>query len=235
MSAEKAVLMRGCRIIDVSQPIGEKTACFPGDVPFSRKMTVSYEQSHTINLSALTMSPHVGTHADAPVHVRGTMGGESAKEDRQSNGEDETAATLPLEPFFGPVLVIDLAPHHEAIEFAQIEDVLSQLTKVPERIIFKTRQRIRYHVFENAYAYFTVGLVNSLAALGVKLIGIDTPSVDHVQSKSLEVHHALLAKNICWLENLDLTNAHAKEYVLIALPLKFTQLEASPVRAVLLD
>ena len=55
------------RIIDISQPISSRAACFPGDTPFSRQVTVSYQDS-VVNLTAITMSPHVGTHADAPVH-----------------------------------------------------------------------------------------------------------------------------------------------------------------------
>ncbi len=73
-----------------------------------------------------------------------------------------------------------------------------------------------------------------LSALGVGLVGIDTPSVDHVRSKGLSAHHALLDAGMSWLENLDLTQVEAGEYFLIALPLKLTELEASPVRAVLL-
>jgi arylformamidase len=245
MNIEKLSAFGAFNIIDISQPIGERTACFPGDTPFSRRVTVSYEQSQMMNLSALTMSPHVGTHADAPVHVRGTMSGAEGSSLRGKTADtrdyayiecdDEAIGTVALDPFIGPVSVIDLSPHRGAIELDHITDILAARAQPPHRVIFKTIHRIRYHVFEHSYAHFTVELVDRLADIGVKLIGIDAPSVDHIESKSLDVHHRLLARNMSWLENLDLTNAHARDYFLIALPLKFMQLEASPVRAVLLD
>jgi arylformamidase len=245
MNTEKLASFGAFNIIDISQPIGERTACFPGDTPFSRRVTVSYEQSQLINLTALTMSPHVGTHADAPVHVRGTMSGATGSSVRSKTtgavdyayieGDPEAIGTVALDPFVGPVSVIDLSPHSSAIEVDHVIDRLASRAHPPERVIFKTIHRIRYHVFEHAYAHFTVELVDRLADIGVRLIGIDGPSVDHIDSKTLDVHHRLLARNLAWLENLDLTNAHARDYFLIALPLKFMQLEASPVRAVLLD
>ncbi len=245
MNTQKLAALGNFRIIDISQPIGERTACFPGDTPFSRRLTVSYEQSQTLNLTAMTMSPHVGTHADAPVHVRGTMSG--AKKDalmRRSSpdreldvmeGDDEAIGTLPLDPFVGPVTVVDFSPHRGPITPEHMADVLAGRPHPPERVISKTMHRVRYHIFENHYAHLTVELVDKLADIGVKLIGLDSPSVDHVESKTLEVHHRLLARNMVWLENLDLTHCPARDYFLIALPLKFMQLEASPVRAVLLD
>ena len=70
-------------------------------------------------------------------------------------------------------------------------------------------------------------------------MGLDTPSVDAVDSKTLETHHQLLAQGMAWLENLDLTHVPlsqglSSEFFLVALPLKLMELEASPVRAVLL-
>ena len=109
----------------------------------------------------------------------------------------------------------------------------------PQRILFKTAKVIRYDVFEDHYAHFTPGLIEELAKRGVVLVGLDTPSVDAVDSKTLETHHALLSAGMSWLENLDLTGVSVQhhqpqDYFLVALPLKLMELEASPVRAVLL-
>jgi Predicted metal-dependent hydrolase len=65
-------------------------------------------------------------------------------------------------------------------------------------------------------------------------VGLDTPSVDHVKAKNLSAHNILDKGGLVWLENLDLTRVTEGLYQLIALPLKFMELEASPVRAVLL-
>lgn len=211
------------QIIDISQPVTSRTACFPGDVPFSKQLTLTYKDSRVVNLTALTMSPHVGTHADAPIHCYGDL----------SEGRD-TAGNMPLEPFVGPAFVLDISPTVDGIHPVRVERKLEQLKEFPKRVLFKTTQKIQLEIFEDAYAHFTVELVQYLAARNVSLIGIDTPSVDHVKSKWLEAHHALMEAKMFWLENLDLTQVEEGEYFLTALPLKLMELEASPVRAVLL-
>lgn len=212
------------RIIDISQPVSAKSACFPGDTPFSRNVTLTVEQSGCVNLTSLTMSPHVGTHADSPVHIKGDMAD-------LSNG---MASHLPLESYLGPVRVIDLTPLHEGITAKHFLDKVASVDQLAPRILFKTRHQIRYQVWETDYAYLTVELVEALNSKGVILTGLDTPSVDHIDSKTLDAHHKLDECKLVWLENLDLTAVTEGDYFLIALPIKFTELEASPVRAVLL-
>ena len=68
---------------------------------------------------------------------------------------------------------------------------------------------------------------------GVRLVGIDSQSVDPAASKTLESHRTLLRLNMRVLENLVLDEVAAGDYELIALPLKLTHADASPVRAVL--
>ncbi|MCA9815655.1 MAG: cyclase family protein [Cyanobacteria bacterium HKST-UBA01] len=210
-------------IFDISQPVDSKTACFPGDVPFSKEVTLTLADSGVVNLTAFTMSPHVGSHADAPVHMEGSL-----------DKGDGMASDLSLRAFLGPVTVIDLAPFTGGIGVDQIPAEF-QGQKLPERILFRTRHHIRYDVFESDYAFIAVELAEYLVHEGgVKLIGLDTPSVDHTDSKDLRSHHILHSGGLSWLENLDLSSVLPGEYNLIALPLKFKELEASPVRAVLI-
>ncbi|WP_373531201.1 cyclase family protein [Vampirovibrio sp.] len=224
-------MMGPFEIIDISQPIDSQTACFPGDTAFQRNITVHHDQSGVINLSAFTMSPHVGTHADAPVHIQGDL--------NQPAHNTETVGQLPLTPFMGPTVVVDLSPHTGEIGWHQVESQLMGYSTFPQRILFKTSPSIRYDVFEDTYPCISVDLAEKLIAHHVLLVGIDTPSVDAIDSKTLETHHALLKGGVVWLENLDLSalkiRPHQPEtYFLSALPLKFMSLEASPVRAVLL-
>jgi arylformamidase len=231
------------RIIDISQPVSTMTACFPGDVPFSRKVTLSYEASQIINLTAFTMSPHVGTHADAPVHIKGKLkekqeaGVDNISADAtEISASDTTAGALTLHPFLGRVYVMDLAPHSGAIGGSAILDQLSELASEDAitRVIFKTRSESKPHLFEDDYSYIGEDTAEKLGELGFVLTGLDTPSVDHTESKDLATHNVLDRFNLCWLENLDLSAVEEGEYQLIALPLKFMELEASPVRAILL-
>lgn len=210
-------------ILDISQPVSRNSACFPGDTPFQKTVTVSYAQSQVINLTAFTMSPHIGTHADAPCHVQGDIAA--------GHG---IIGEMPLNPYMGPVRVVDVSPCCEEILPERVQPHWEANQPGPKRVLFKTTTAIRYDVFENAYAHFSVPLVTYLANQGVVLMGLDTPSVDEVSSKTLPVHHALLKAHMVWLENLDLTRVEPGDYFLVALPLKLMELEASPVRAVLL-
>jgi len=218
-------------IIDISQPVAASTACFPGDVPFSRQVTMDYQASGIINLCAFSMSPHVGTHADAPIHIQGQM--------TQPDAQSPTIGQVTLSPFIGHSVVVDVSPWTQGITWAQVEPQLSGWAEFPRRILFKTRKENRADQFQPPYAWPDAALVGELTRRGVVLVGIDTPSVDHVDSQALETHHALLNAGMAWLENLDLTHAPASKSgqaqpFLVALPLKLMELEASPVRAVLL-
>jgi len=174
-------------------------------------------------LTSFTMSPHVGTHADAPSHIQGHM--------------DDTggmASGLPLLPYIGPCAVLDLSPMTEGITREHFEKAAAGFKELPPRVVFRTQKKLRPDVWEGQYAHFTVSLIEALAARGVSMAGLDTPSVDHIDSKDLEVHHAMIKAGFSWLENLDLTGAQQGLYFLCAAPLKLTELEASPVRAVLI-
>lgn len=208
-------------IIDISQPIEKKTACFPGDTPFNCSMKASYKDNQSFNLTTFTMSPHIGTHADAPSHVTEKLTMKTS------------AGGLPLAPFIGPCIVIDLSSHEDEISLDLFKKALKN-QKILPRILLKTSSLCRFAVFEKKYAYLSLAVVKFLKENSVVLIGIDTPSVDFINSKNLEIHHALIANEIYWLENLDLSQASAGEYFLSALPLKLMELEAAPVRAALL-
>jgi arylformamidase len=221
--SKDAVISNYSRIIDISLPVDSKSACFPGDTPFSRNITLTHKDSGVVNLTSLTMSPHVGTHADSPVHIKGDMA-----------DNEGMASQLPLDSFVGPARVIDLAPYDNGITAEQFLAKISNIDNLPPRILFKTCHQIRYQVWEKQYAFFTVELIEALHSKGVVLAGIDTPSVDHTESKNLETHHKLDELKFVWLENLDLTTVDEGNYFLVALPIKFVELEASPVRAVLL-
>ncbi|CAN5199037.1 arylformamidase [soil metagenome] len=220
------------KIIDISQPVDETSACFPGDTPFSRNVTLSYENSKIINLTALTMSPHVGTHADAPVHIKGTLNPESSTD--KGAKYNTTAGAMALEPFIGPVAVIDIAPTTAGISLELVQEKLKEVSSRVKRVLFKTANKINFAVFEENYSYIESETAELLGQLGFVLVGLDTPSVDHIRSKDLATHNVLDRHGLVWLENLDLQAVDEGEYFLMALPLKFMDLEASPVRAVLL-
>ena len=135
---------------------------------------------------------------------------------------------LDLAPFLGPCRVIHclnagalVEPHHLA----------HALENLPPRVLIRTSQRA-----SQEWASFTAlepASIAMLATHNVVLIGLDTPSVDPSSSQTLLSHQQLHRLGLRVLENLVLDDVPEGDYELIALPLKLTQADASPVRAIL--
>ena len=103
---------------------------------------------------------------------------------------------------------------------------------LPPRVLVRTCERAAT-AWSDDFAAFAPKAIEWLAARGVLLVGIDTPSVDPASSTALASHHALRRLDLRVLENLVLDDVPEGDYELIALPLKLIDAEASPVRAVL--
>ncbi len=173
-------------------------------------------QGSSVNVSAVTMSPHDGTHADTALHVtQGSTGSES----------------LSVDAFCGNAVVIDVAAFHQVIQLHAIDAQLGGV--MPTRILLKTGRTIAGGTFPERWPSLSGDCAQSLVARGLRLLGVDCPSVDDRDSKTLDVHHMLLDHGACVLENLDLRNVAAGEYLLTALPMKVAGLDAAPVRALL--
>lgn len=204
------------RIIDISQPVGSGIAVWPGDQSFELQWTLAQSRGDSVNVAAITLSAHTGTHTDGGYHV--SAGG-------------TRAAQLPLDAFVGRALVID-ARGCEQLDEHVLDDVALNGTL---RVLFRTRDRIDETVFPRDFKSPTVALAERLVQAGVRLVGSDAPSMDEVDSKSLDSHHVLVNAGVAILENLVLSEVPAGVYTLIALPLKLVEADASPVRAVLIE
>ena len=201
------------KIWDISPPVDENAAVFPGDTAYSQQLHFSLAPDCPVNVNSITLSPHTGAHADAPLHY--ANGGASAGE-------------LDLAPYIGPCRVIhclDCGP------LVLPQHIAHALEGLPARVLLRTARRA-----SQAWDAFTAIAPETLALLASKsitLIGIDTPSVDPSTSQDLPSHHHLLAHGLRVLENLVLDEVAEGDYELIALPLKLMRADASPVRAIL--
>ncbi len=207
--------------MDISVSVSPETPVWPGDTPFSCLWTWDMSQGSSVNVSAITMSPHDGTHADTPLHVtRDAAGSES----------------LSVDAFCGAAVVIDVAAIDYVIQLDVIDAQLGDMQlgdMIPTRILLKTNRTIADGVFPDHWPSLSNDCARSLIARGLRLLGVDCPSVDDRDSKTLDVHHVVLDHGAYVLENLDLRNITAGEYVLTALPMKIAGLDAAPVRALL--
>src|SRR5688572_4661114 len=179
----------------------------------------SIAQGASVNVSAMTASPHAGTHADAPLHVRDGWPG---------------SHELPLDVFCGEVVVISVPPGSEEEIH---EGALLPLLPAGgiERILIRTGKTVALGAFPDAWPSLSESCARALLGLGVRLFGVDAPSVDQRESKTLPVHNMVFSGGAFVLENLDLRRVPDGRYELLALPLKVMALDAAPVRAVLRD
>jgi len=205
------------RIIDLSQPLGTGTAEWPGDAPFRLGWTLRRDRGDSVNAAEIALSVHLGTHADGPAHTG--AGGAPIGE-------------APLERYIGAAVVVH-APGATALEPALVAGL--DLARTP-RVLFRTRAPGSDPLaFPRAFPAIAPALARRLVAAGALLVGTDAPSVDPAESTTLETHGILAAGGVAILENLRLDEAPAGEYVLVALPLRLTEADSSPVRAVLLQ
>lgn len=202
------------RLWDISPLVSPDAPVFPGDAPYVLHWTARIGPGCPVNLSAISLSPHVGAHADAPLHYADAGASVDA---------------LDLEPFLGPCRVIHAIGCGSLIS---IDDLLHAADDLPSRVLVRTRVRA-LTAWSDDFAAFAPDTVDWLAARGARLIGLDTPSVDPSTSKTLDSHAALRRHDLRVLENLVLDDVPEGDYELIALPLKLAGACASPVRAVL--
>ena len=206
------------RLRDISITLAGGTPEWPGDTPYTCGWTATLSQGSSVNVSSYTTSPHVGTHADAPLHVRDGWQG---------------SHELPLEAFYGRASVVDVGNGEREIEIDTIDAAVGDSSV--ERILLKTGSTIASGAFPESWPTLSEACARELLGRGLRLIGVDAPSVDERHSKSLPVHKMIFAGNACILENLDLRRIPPGPYELIAFPLKIMSLDAAPVRAILRD
>lgn len=212
------------RLFDISITVNRDTPEWPGDTAFTSGWSTTIASGSSVNVSAMTSSAHVGTHADAPLHVHDGWPG---------------SHELPLDAFCGRALVVDVSGGTDEITHDMLAaripgDLAERLGRAP-RLLLKTGHSIAAGRFPDEWPALSEECARKLLGHGVRLLGVDCPSVDARDSKSLPVHHMLFSGNACLLENLDLRRVPAGDYELFAFPLKLMGMDAAPVRAVLRD
>lgn len=201
-------------LYDITPPVSEHLCVWPGDTPPAREVLLDLGKGDTITLSTLHATVHLGAHADAPSHYGA---GAPAIHERD------------LDLYLGPCQVVRV----DVPRGACVTPAMVPLPLRAERLLLATSTFPDPHVFNEDFAALSPELIALLARNGVKLIGVDTPSVDPFPSRDLPAHHAALAHDLAILEGLVLADVPEGVYELIALPLKLVGFDASPVRAVL--
>ncbi|MGE7835286.1 arylformamidase [Viridibacillus arvi] len=200
--------------IDISQRLDKNVAVWPGDTPFSYKINWSKNDSGSVNVGQINMSLHTGTHIDAPFHF---------------DNDGKRVIDLDLDLYIGNAQVIHL-PNKTSIGVNELSNFdLQGVT----RLLIRTDAWKNRSVFPQTIPHIQPELAAYLSEHGVRLIGLDLPSVDPIDSKELAAHHVLAGHNIHILEGLVLDDIGPGNYELAALPLALVEADGSPVRAVL--
>lgn len=205
------------KIHDITMTIKNGMLVYPGDPGVSLNRVKEIGHGSSANLSEYCMGSHTGTHVDPPFHFLP----EGAKVD-----------ALLLEPFIGPVLMLEVSSGEitrEFLEKAPLDNV--------ERLLFKTKNSgfSQDPGFREDFTHLTAGAAEYLVKLGVRLVGIDYMSVEKYHSKDHAVHLAFLKAGVVILEGLDLSGVGPGWYELICLPLKIEGGDGAPARAVLVE
>lgn len=199
---------------DISIPLHASIAVWPGDTPVCVEQVARLAEGDSVNLGMITSSLHAGSHADAPFHFVET-----------GNAID----AVPLEVYVGPVLVWDVT----GLEIIAIDDIQKAPLEQASRLLLRTGGWSDHTRFPDSVPVIAADVPHYLASKGIRLLGVDVPSVDAVESKDLPNHHALAKFGIHILESLDLSGVEPGIYQLSALPIRVTGADAAPVRAVL--
>lgn len=228
-------------LYDLTPPITPDLAVWPGDTPPSRKVLLEIARGDAVTLSTLRATVHLGAHADAPGHY-----GRSAPSIEQRS----------LDYYMGRCRVVQVdVPRATRITPRMFEaarrkaagagrgprapgssrtrDSDGPAGALPTRVLIATGTFPDPRRWNSDFAALAPELVDFLHERGVKLVGIDTPSVDLADDKQLAAHQRFLAHDMAILEGLVLHHVPAGDYELIALPLPLVGFDASPVRAIL--
>jgi arylformamidase len=214
-------------IFDISRALWSGLAPWPGDTPFCFELKWKMAEGATVNVGAINMGVHNGTHADAPFHF---------------DESGDPIERMPLDAYVGGAVVIDLTKRFAKrgdelnrtlqIGVADLEAFSASLEQAP-RLLLKTGVWKDSKVFPGWIPVIAPEVPDWLRKRKVRLIGLDLPSVDTIEAKRLTNHYALAAAGVAIVESLDLSEVEAGIYHLAALPLKIAGGDAGPVRAIL--
>ncbi|MGH7566861.1 MAG: cyclase family protein [Gemmatimonadota bacterium] len=223
MASRGASAAQGGGWIDISRPVSDGIPVWPGDPPWRYRLAAAIERGDPANVGEVAGTTHAGTHADAPLHV-----------DPAGAGID----ALPLEAFAGPATVVDVSEREGLIVPEEIEAALEVVgvdsagEDFPERLLLRTGCD-----WSAGFPTRCRGLSPRAATWcgerGLKLVGTDAPSVDPLDSDTLDAHRAIMAAGMVIVESLALAGIEPGRYELVAFPLRWIGADASPVRAAL--
>ena len=218
---------------DISLPIGPESIAWEGLAEAKISAIASIEDGDAVRVGMLDCCLHSGTHADAPLHVFSSKDPEST----EGLGQILDAAELAVDKFIGPAQLIE-TDSPERIGLDELKQLgLDQIRATPfaERILIRTPRQFNGRDFPSDIPHLEPDAAEYLLWLGAKLVGVNVPSLDPLDSREMLAHKLWFREGGVVLENLDLRakDLEPGRYELNAPPLKILKGDAAPVRALL--
>ncbi len=230
------------RWVDLTHAFNEKSVYWPTAEMFKKTEVFHGHTDGGWFYSAYNFSAaeHGGTHIDSPIHFA-----EGAR----------TTDQVPLGSLIGPGIVIDVSAQvaknvDYQVSAADIEAFEAKHGKIPAGSIVLLNTG-RAYLYSDRAAYMGTaergteavpklhfpGLAADGAAFLVSrkigAVGIDTPSIDHGQSKNFAAHVELMTHDIPAFENVaDMSPLPPTGSTIIALPMKIQGGSGGPLRIV---
>jgi arylformamidase len=199
-------------LIDVTQPISERLPVWPGDPP----VHIAAVSDGLPMVSGLSMSCHAGTHVDAPAHFLAGGAGVDA---------------LPLDVLIGPARVVQFAGRGLLTANWLAGAAIPAGTV---RLLIRSDNSDRVvGAFDSDFVALAPDAAPWLLDHGIRLVGIDGPSIEAYVAPGDPVHRALLAAGVIIVENLALAGIAPGGYELTCLPLPIAGCDGAPARVVL--
>lgn len=199
------------KYIDLTQTFKQTMPVYPGD-SLPQLKQVCFIGKDSCNAFHIKTGMHVGTHMDGPLHML-------------KNGKK--LSTFPPEHFFGKGHLIDARKKEISKKLLKNRGIKKGDIVIIMTGFYKNFDKPNYY---KNYPAILEDFAHELVKLGVKIVGMDTPSPDYPPFK---IHKILLSKNILIIENL--TNLkpllNHKKFNIIALPTKFES-DSAPARVI---
>lgn len=205
------------KYVDVTVPIRPNMAVFKGDPPVVFEPVSSIKRGDPFNLTNISMGSHAGTHVDAPSHY--FQAGRTVDE-------------IPLDVLIGPVRILEFRGNKSVTRDMLLKSDLSD----QQRILIKTDHSYlldRYSKFRGNYVYMEVDACGYMVQKGMKLVGIDSFSVESMESQDNMCHKVLLGAGIIIVELLNLRDVEPGDYEMVCLPLNIHKGDGAPARVLL--
>src|SRR5205085_8747504 len=129
-------------------PVRPGSPVFPGDTPYQQQWAARIGPGCPVNVSAMTLSPHVGAHADAPLHY---------------DPEGTPIGSVSLVPYLGPCRVIHAIGKRPLVTW---DDIAHALDRLPPRVLVRTYERMPADRWDGELAAFPPMTIERLADLG---------------------------------------------------------------------